>query len=141
MALAQYCGIELHHFVYERCCQSEGPVAIYVSSGMKVLAEILYLLPGFLAGFIARTHGIFTGFITGTLGGAGSSAFSASLLLGVSAWHESTISAAVVGIFGAGIVSGIACAAAGGAAELVRSNNRLERSRGLATSVGQGEGR
>jgi hypothetical protein len=73
---------------------------------MKILAEILNLLPGFLAGFIAHTRGILIGFITGLLGGAASSAFSASLLLGVSAWHAFPTAAAVVGIFGAGIVSG-----------------------------------
>jgi len=121
MTLTQYCGVELHQVVYEHCCQSPGPAAIYVGAGMKVLSEILYLVPGFVAGFIARTRGIFTGFVTGILGGAVASAFSASLLLGVSAWTELSTTAAVVGILSAGIVSGTVGAAAGGAAELLRS--------------------
>jgi hypothetical protein len=128
MIMAQFCGVELHHFVYGRCCQSESLAAVYVSSGMKVLAEILNLIPGFVAGFIARTRGIVTGFITGLLGGAVYSIFAATLLLGTSAWHGFTTSAAVVSILSVGVVSGIACAAAGGAAELVRSNLRLKQS-------------
>jgi hypothetical protein len=95
---------------------------------MKVLAEILNLIPGFVTGFIARTREIVTGFITGLLGGAGYSTFAATLLLGTSAWHGFTTSAAVVSILSMGVVSGIAGAAAGGAGELVRSNLPLKRS-------------
>jgi hypothetical protein len=128
MIMAQLGGVELHHFVYGRCCQSESLAAVYVSSAMKVLAEILNLIPGFVTGFIARTREIVTGFITGLLGGAGYSTFAATLLLGTSAWHGFTTSAAVVSILSMGVVSGIAGAAAGGAGELVRSNLPLKRS-------------
>jgi hypothetical protein len=122
MALCQYCVAEMNlassrHF-------SDSPAIVYVGSTERVLAAILYLLPGFVAGLVARTHGIFTGFLTGLLGGPVIPVVSAAAVFHIDFWNGFTSTGAAVSLLSAGIATGISCAAAGGSAELLRSNFR-----------------
>jgi ABC-type dipeptide/oligopeptide/nickel transport system permease subunit len=110
--------------LFEHCCRSTGPDVAYISSAMRVITAFLYVVPGFAAGFIARSRGILVGFLTGVIGGTVDSALSTATLLHVSSWDELASISRVVSLLSGGVVWSISCAGAGGAGQLVRSNNR-----------------
>jgi hypothetical protein len=108
------------------------------SAMMDVMLTTLPLLPGLCAGLICGRRGILIGGLTGLIGG-----FTYSVLFILFRLHFSHLSHFFTSIGapmwfqiqGLGLI--ISCAAGGAVGELLRSNNRFERSR-VASSVSQG---
>jgi hypothetical protein len=110
------------------CCISENRSAVWVGIAMNLLFTIGILLPGFVAGWVARTRGILVGFLSGLVGGI---IYSAAFGLASPVdWAAALTSGTMLlSLLGTGITLSISCAAAGGAAEALRSNTALERTR------------
>jgi hypothetical protein len=112
----------------EHCCISENRSAVWVGFVMNAMYTTGLLIPGFIAGLVSRSRGILVGFLSGLLGGvAYSLAFG---FVGPVHWVEALTSGTMLlSLLGTGVTMGISCAAAGGAAESLRSNKSLERTR------------
>ena len=113
----------------EACCISQNRSAVWVSIAMNLLYTIGLLLPGFIAGLVAKSRGILVGFLSGLLGGIAYSAWF-SLVPPVDWGAALTSGATLLSLAGTGITLSVSCAAAGGAAEALRSNTSFERTRG-----------
>jgi len=112
----------------EACCIVESRSAGWVGIAMNLLFTIGILLPGFIAGLIARSRGILVGFLSGLIGGViYSAAF--GLVAPVDWGAALTSGTLLLSLVGTGITLSVSSAAAGGAAEALRSNNSLERTR------------
>jgi MFS family permease len=83
------------------------------------------LLPGFVAGWFSRSHGIISGFLVGLVGSA-----THSLLAGSAAQYfqanASQVAVLVAWLLVMCVVQGLYSAAAGGTAQLLRSNSSFE---------------
>lgn len=112
----------------ESCCISQNRSAIWVGIAMNLLFTIGILLPGFIAGLVARSRGILVGFWSGLIGGT---VYSATFGLASPVdWGAALTSGTMLlALVGTGVTLSISCAAAGGAAEALRSNSSLERKR------------
>jgi hypothetical protein len=122
MALVQCCFTEVNHFLLAR--EPQAATVVYVASAMQVTFALLFLTPGLVAGFVATSHGILMGFLTGVLGGVMRTAFAEAALLHVSWWHGFASLSGLVLLLSSGLIMGITCAAAGGTGQLLRSNLR-----------------
>jgi hypothetical protein len=104
----------------EACCISQNRSAVWVGIAMNLLFTIGILLPGFIAGLVAKSRGVLVGFLSGLVGGiVYSTAFG---LVSPVDWGAALTS-------GTMLTLSVSCAAAGGAAEALRSNKSLERTR------------
>jgi hypothetical protein len=106
----------------EDCCISQNGGALWVSIALNVVLTLGLLVPGFLAGLIARSRGILVGFLAGLLGG-----ILFSLTVGIipveGGWFEILTSwSQLLFIIGNAFVLSLSTAAAGGAAQALRSN-------------------
>jgi hypothetical protein len=112
----------------EQCCIAENRSAVWVGIVMNAIFTVGLLVPGFVAGLVSRSKGILVGFLSGLLGGiVYSLAFG---FIGPVHWVEALTSGTMLlSLLGTGFTMGISCAAAGGAAESLRSNKSLERTR------------
>jgi hypothetical protein len=112
----------------EACCISQNRSAVWVGIAMNLLFTVGILLPGFVAGLVAKSRGILVGFLSGLIGGTAYSAVFG--LLPPVDWHAALTSGTMLlSLLGTGLTLSVSCAAAGGAAEALRSNKSLERTR------------
>jgi hypothetical protein len=105
----------------EECCISQNRSVLWVSIALNVLVTLGLLVPGFLAGLVARSRGILVGFLAGLLGGV-----LFSLTVGIirveGSWFEILTSGSQwLFIIGNAFVLSLSTAAAGGAAQAMRS--------------------
>jgi hypothetical protein len=113
----------------ETCCIAENRSAVWAGIAMNLLFTIGILLPGFIAGLVARSRGILVGFLAGLVGGI---LYSAAFgFVSPVDWGAALTSGPMLlSLVGTGVTLSVSCAAAGGAAEALRSNTSLERTRG-----------
>jgi hypothetical protein len=112
----------------ETCCISQNRSAVWVGVAMNLLFTVGILLPGFIAGLVAKSRGILVGFASGLIGGiVYSTAF--GLVSPVDWGAALTSGTMLLSLVGTGITLSVSCAAAGGAAEALRSNKSFERTR------------
>jgi hypothetical protein len=112
----------------EACCISQNRSAVWVGIAMNLLFTVGILLPGFIAGLVAKSRGILVGFASGLIGGiVYSTAF--GLVSPVDWGAALTSGTMLLSLVGTGITLSVSCAAAGGAAEALRSNKSFERTR------------
>jgi hypothetical protein len=114
--------------VIESCCISQNRSAVWVGIAMNLLFILGVLLPGFIAGLVAKSRGILVGFLSGLVGGI---LYSAAFgLVSPVDWGAALTSGTMLLSFaGTGLTFGVSCAAAGGAAEALLSNKSLKRTR------------
>jgi hypothetical protein len=108
------------------CCSASGPTpSLLVILGAPI-GMLIALVPGFVTGWIARARGISSGFAVGFVGSALYSIFSGSAhnYWSLSSLKETLVLATWFLLMC--IVAGVFSAAAGGAAQLVRSNNSFK---------------
>ena len=128
VAIAHYGVVHIGRAI-EACCISQNRSAVWVGIAMNLLFTVGILLPGFVAGLVARSKGILVGFLSGLIGGTLYSA-----VFGLASpvdWGAALTSGTMLlSLVGTGITLSVSCAAAGGAAEALRSNTSFERTRG-----------
>jgi len=101
-----------------------GPVTFWtvLSTPLGMLAT---LLPGFMAGWLSRNHGIISGFLVGLVGSGAH-----SVLAGSAAQYfqvnDSQVAVSVAWFLVMCVVQGMYSAAAGGSAQLLRSNSSFK---------------
>jgi hypothetical protein len=113
----------------QRCCIEENRSAVWVGHAMTTLYTIGMIIPGFVAGLIAKTRGILVGFLAGLLGGIAYSVVRSSFPDGTALSEIVSSGSVLMSLVGTGLTMCIPCAAGGGTAELLRSNTSLERTR------------
>ena len=87
---------------------------------LDIAQKLNFLVPGFITGWIVGRNGLLLGFITGFIGGT-------VYLLSLIFTHDISITLQTLIMFlGGGISEGLPNSAAGGAAELLRSNKSLQ---------------
>ena len=96
---------------------------------MTSLYSIGMLVPGFIAGFIAKTRGILVGFLAGLLGGIAHSLVRSVFPDDTTLLEVLSSPSFLVSFVGTGLTLCIPCAAGGATAELLRSNKSFERTR------------
>ena len=108
------------------CCNASGPTPPLFVILAAPIGMLIALLPGFVSGWITRDRGIVSGFAVGFFGSALYSIFSGSAhnYLSLSNFKEFLVLATWFLLMC--IVAGVFSAAAGGAAQLVRSNNSFK---------------
>jgi MFS family permease len=89
------------------------------------LGMLATLLPGFMAGWFSRNHGIISGFLVGLVGSGAHSVLAGSAAQYFQA-SGSQLAVLVSWFFVMCLVQGLYSAAAGGTAQLLRSNNSFE---------------
>ena len=104
-----------------------------------VLTSCAGVLPGLCAGFISRARGFVVGALAGAVGSLLYGTVQSALLVHAGALrHTQSAMFTFFGIYGIGLI--LTSAVGGGAGELLRSNNRLERSR-VTSPLNQGGNR
>jgi MFS family permease len=117
--------------LFRACCFTEHLVKpLWVGAVSNVAYTLSSLLPGFVAGWISRRNVILVGFATGVIGSICHVAIFGLIPL-ESSWVEVAMSGSTMLWFTSSAFGlAISCAAAGAAAQVLRSNNALERERG-----------
>ena len=114
--------------IIEACCITQNRSAVWVGIALNLLFTIGLLLPGFVAGLVAGSRGILVGFLSGLIGGIlYSGAF--GLASPVDWGAALTSGTMLLSLLGTGITLSVSCAAAGGAAQALRSSTSVERMR------------
>lgn len=127
--VSQYSQAAIFEHLATCCVNDPRPFPMWFTVMSTPLQALVALLPGFVAGWLGRERGILTGFLAALVGNVAYSA-----LFGT--FWGSTLKG---GITEVGIVSlwllltglswGLYGATAGGTAQLLRSNNAVERAR------------
>jgi hypothetical protein len=112
----------------EACCISQSRSAVWVGIAINLIFTVGILLPGFVAGLVSKSRGILVGFLSGLLGGV---VYSAAFgLTSPADWSAALTSGTMLlSLLGTGLTLSVSCAAAGGAAQALRSNTSFERTR------------
>jgi hypothetical protein len=87
------------------------------------------LIPGFLAAWLSRQHGLVVGFLVGFIGTVACSVVFGTYWPDVDWSSVLSVSKTLLWLALHGVSVGLISAAAGGTAELLRSNNALEQTR------------
>ena len=113
--------------IFLKCCgDPTGAFPLWFINVSNLVVVLITLLPGFIGAWIAATQGLLVGFLIGFIG-------TIAIIVRGSYWPETDWSDAMViantsvWLATHGIASGFTSAAAGATAELLRSNNRLQR--------------
>jgi MFS family permease len=118
-------GVSAGSRLIEVCCFSNARGSVWIEPALMALYNLGLLIPGLVAGWVAKTRGILVGFLAGVLGGIANSAAT-----GIITWaHILSSRSQWLWLLGIGIALGIPCAIAGAAGQLLRSNYRIERTR------------
>ena len=113
----------------EQCCISDNRSAVWVGHAMAMLYTTGMIVPGFVAGLIAKTRGILVGCLAGLLGGIAYSVWRSSIPDGTGLLEVLSSGSVLMSLVGMGLTLCIPCAAGGATAELLRSNTSRERTR------------
>ena len=123
-------GVSALALLIQQCCIADNRSAVWVGHAMTTLYTTGMIIPGFVAGFIAKTRGILVGLVAGLLGGIAYSIARSSIPEGTGFLDIVSSGSVLMSFVGLGLTLCIPCAAGGGTAELLRSNTSLERTRG-----------
>jgi hypothetical protein len=111
------------------CCSEAESTPYWYTNVSTVFGALSPLIPGFVAGWISMKRGLLVGFLVGFI-----ATIAYSTALG-RYWPEvewssaASVSKTFLWLSLHGFATGLISGAAGGAAELLRSNNALERTR------------
>jgi len=103
-----------------------GVIAFGAASITKVAIQAVLFVPGSLVGWIARSHGIVLGLLAGALGSLTYSMFFGTTL---ETPNHPYLPNPWSWVIGEALTQGLIGAVAGGAAQMLRSNKSLERTR------------
>lgn len=124
--ILQVLAAKFMQVTYE-CCVSPGAATpIWYAAVSSPLGALVSLLPGFVAGWWARRRGLLAGFLAGLLGNAIYSAIFLTQWPAVAEGGILGVAEMILRLLILGTSWGLGSAAAGGTAELLRSNKTME---------------
>ena len=125
--LSQWGLVELSRLLQACCFTSNLVSPLWVGAISNVAFALASLLPGFIAGWISTDRGILLGFLTGAIGSVCYAALFKIIPID-SSWLQIAMSGSTaVWLAGSALGLALTCAAGGGAAQALRSNNALEQ--------------
>ena len=119
-------------YVYDCCIDAQSAPPMWYAMLSSPLAALAGLLPGFIAGWLHPRQGIAAGFITGLIGNAIYSAVFLTMWSTVIEGGVLSVGEMILRLLFLATSWGFGNAAAGGTAQLLRSNKPLVPSRDLA---------